>query len=180
MEYQNVFHLISDICEKQDVSCILIGGFAVNYYHVSRQTADVDFLITKSDFEKISGLLEINHYKQIYSEEIFTRYTSRNIRLILDIDFPFVDSETFSKIRKSGEKIKIAGREFYVPSLENLIALKLHSIKNNPENRQNKDLFDILELIKANKMDYNSSRFKELCLQYGAYALYEEIIKRTG
>ena len=51
MEHQNVFQLISTICEETGVSCVLIGGFAVNHYKVTRQTADVDFLITEEDFK---------------------------------------------------------------------------------------------------------------------------------
>ena len=47
MAYQTVFHLISDIINKSGISCILIGGFAVNYYNVTRMTADIDFLIVK-------------------------------------------------------------------------------------------------------------------------------------
>ena len=58
MRFPTVFHLISTIFVKQNISCILIGGFAVNYYKVTRQTADVDFLITRNDYEKILDLLK--------------------------------------------------------------------------------------------------------------------------
>jgi hypothetical protein len=47
MNVRSVFHLISDVTHEQDVTCALIGGFAINHYRVTRQTADVDFLITK-------------------------------------------------------------------------------------------------------------------------------------
>ena len=47
MNDRSVFHLISDATESEGVSCVLIGGFAINHYRVTRQTADVDFLITK-------------------------------------------------------------------------------------------------------------------------------------
>jgi hypothetical protein len=53
MSEKFVFHLMSDLTEKEGVSCILIGGFAVNYYKVTRQTAAVDFLIAKDDFKNI-------------------------------------------------------------------------------------------------------------------------------
>ena len=43
MSERSVFHLISDFTHEQCVPCVLIGGFAVNHYRVSRQTADVDF-----------------------------------------------------------------------------------------------------------------------------------------
>lgn len=43
---KTIFHLISEIFKKNNVNSVLIGGFAVNYYKVTRQTADIDFLIT--------------------------------------------------------------------------------------------------------------------------------------
>ena len=70
MKYPTVFHLISTVVDKADVHCVLIGGFAVNYYKVTRQTADVDFLITENDFKKI--------LEAIYSH---LNYTQLNIIL---------------------------------------------------------------------------------------------------
>lgn len=51
MDDRSVFHLISDFTNEQHVSCVLIGGFAINHYRVTRQTADVDFLITEIDIK---------------------------------------------------------------------------------------------------------------------------------
>ncbi len=51
MNEKSVFHLMSGLTREEGISCILIGGFAVNYYKVTRQTADVDFLITEVDIK---------------------------------------------------------------------------------------------------------------------------------
>ena len=74
MSYPTVFHLISELSNKSGVSCVLIGGFAVNYYKVSRQTADVDFLITREDFDKISKELEKAGFLPDRVEEVFARF----------------------------------------------------------------------------------------------------------
>lgn len=47
MKYPTIFHLISYILQKAGVGVVLIGGFAVNHYKVTRQTVDIDFLCTK-------------------------------------------------------------------------------------------------------------------------------------
>ncbi|MEA1928702.1 MAG: nucleotidyltransferase family protein [Candidatus Auribacterota bacterium] len=125
-----------------------MGGFAVNYYNVTRQTADLDFLIMVEDFKKIVKLLEEEGYKENYSQEVFSRLTT-NSDYLLDLDFMFVDRETLSKIINKGQEIEIAEQKFIVPSLDHLIALKLHSIKHNPGLRKEKDLSDIIELIRA-------------------------------
>ena len=48
MNERSIFHLISDVTHKEGVPCVLIGGFAVNFHKVTRQTADVDFLTRNS------------------------------------------------------------------------------------------------------------------------------------
>ena len=75
---------------KQGVPCVLIGGFAINHYRVTRQTADVDFLITKEGFDKIVGLLEKAGYKKVLLQENFAQLQSSRLSL-LDVDFMFVD-----------------------------------------------------------------------------------------
>lgn len=178
MKYPTIFHLISAVCRKQKVSCVLIGGFAVNYYKVSRQTADVDFLITKDGYEKILSLLEAEGLKQDYIQDVFARLTPDKSHL-MDVDFMFVDKEIIDKISKAGKMAEIAGQKFIVPSLNHLIALKLHAIKSNPKIRELKDFLDIGELIKVNKVDIKNEEFKNLCLKYGTEELYKKILDWT-
>ena len=99
---QSVFHLIADFTEEEGVSCILIGGFAVNFYKVTRQTADVDFLITKEDFGKIAALLKKAGYKETLAQDSFIQLKSSRLSL-MDIDFMFVDEETLRKIKSNGK-----------------------------------------------------------------------------
>ena len=178
MEYPDIFHLISDIFTKTKVTCVLIGGFAVNYYKVSRQTADIDFLITRDDFQKILGLLEEKGFKKDNIQEVFARLIGKESYL-MDVDFMFVDKETLHKIVQAGKEISIAGQKFIVPSLNHLIALKLHAIKYNPKIREYKDLADIIDLIRINKLNIKDAELKKLCLKYGTEELYKKILERV-
>ena len=175
MNTRSVFHLIHDLTQEEGVSCVLIGGFAVNYYKFSRQTADIDFLITKEDFEKISGLLKEAGYKQ-ENRENFIQMESSQLSL-MDVDFMLVDRETLNKILKESREIIIAGQKLIVPSLNHLIALKLHSIKSNYKLRFVKDFPDIVSLIRINGIDARSNDFKRLCLQHGTEELYQKILE---
>ena len=179
MNYPTVFHLISDITKKTGTTCVLIGGFAVNYYKVTRQTVDVDFLITEEGFEKILNLLEEAGYKRTFSQKVFTRFkNTSNDYLLMDIDFMFVDKDTLDKILKDGKEMKIAGQDFIIPSLNTLIALKLHALKHNFELRKNKDIPDIINLISINKVDFKSNEFRQHCLKYGTEEIYNKILER--
>ena len=174
MNDRSVFHLISDITHEEGVSCVLIGGFAINHYRVTRQTADVDFLITKEDFDKIVVLLEKAGYKKTSLQENFVQLESSRLAL-LNVDFMFVDQATLSKIKEEGNRFKIVGQTFTVPSLYHLIALKLHSIKHNSRVRLTKDMPDIINLIRVNEINVKDKRFRELCLKYGTSGLYDKI-----
>ena len=177
MKYRTIFHLISSVFNKVGASGILIGAFAVNYYKALRRTDDIDFLIRKEDYAKIREVLETEGYNEDDAREVFARLKGKSLELI-DLDFMFVDKDTFDKIMKDSKKMSIAKQDFRVPSLEHLIALKLHAVKNGPKRRGNKDLFDIVELIAANKVDVKTSDFKNLCLKYGTVEIYNKILNR--
>jgi hypothetical protein len=66
-----------------------------------------------------------------------------------------------------------------VPCLNHLIALKLHAIKYNPKIREYRDLPDIIELIRINKINTKDVEFKNLCLKYGREELYNKILERV-
>ena len=89
----------------------------------------------------------------------------------------FVDQETLTKIISEGERFKIVGQTFTVPSLFHLMALKLHSIKFNSKIRLTKDLPDIINLIRINEVDIKDKKFKDLCLKYGPVGIYDKIVE---
>ncbi len=175
-DYSSIFQLVSNLMLKEKVSCILIGGFAVNFYKVSRNTADVDFLITKEDFDKIAGILIHEGFKQLSSHENFAHFQDSGMGSI-GVDFMFVDRETFEKMQQEGQRFKVGKNEFIVPSLNHLIALKLHSMKFNFKDRLAKDFPDIIGLIRTNHLNIHDNQFKELCLKYGSQEIYQRILE---
>ena len=178
MDYSKVFHLIAEASKRSAVPCILIGGFAVNFYKVTRDTLDVDFLTTKEDFAKIKDALINAGYAKEFATEATVRFSNKKENL--DVDFMIVDQATREKIIKEGKEIDVVGEKLVIPSVNHLIALKLHAIKNNQKNRIWKDLPDIVNLIKMNKVDYNDQRFKEMCLKYSSEEIYQTILKAMG
>ncbi|MFH1283877.1 MAG: nucleotidyl transferase AbiEii/AbiGii toxin family protein [bacterium] len=174
MTIASLFNKISAVFQKHKIKHVLIGGFAINYYGVSRQTADIDFLITTDDFKKISkNILKIGYKVGDLQDNFIHLVNPQNI--LLDLDFMIIDNDTITKILKNSEKITIVGADFFVPSLLNLIALKLHSLKYNQKIRELKDMPDIINLIKINKVDYKSKEFRNLCKKYGSIKIYNKI-----
>lgn len=178
MDYAKAFHLVAGASKKAAVPCVLIGGFAINFYKVTRNTLDIDFLITKEDFTKIKDPLLAAGYAEEFATDVAVRFSNKTDAL--DIDFMIVDDLTREKIIKDGKTAEIVGEKLIIPSLNHLIALKLHAIKNNRKNRIWKDLPDIIRLIQINNVDCRNGAFKEICLKYGNNEIYQIILKNCG
>lgn len=170
----SIFRIVDEEFAKEQIRVILIGGFALNRYGVSRQTADVDFLITRPDYEKARGILRKSGYQEDHCREHFARLRSPDV-FYLDVDFLFVDEQTFLRIQQEAQRVVLEGREFLVPSVDHLVALKLHAIKNNPSGREAKDLLDIVLLIQVNHMDAARPEFVNLCTTYGPAGIHEKL-----
>src|SRR3989338_884701 len=106
-------------------------------------------------------------------QHLFARFEAKKDDL-MDLDVMFVDEKTFNGILKKAQKTKIEGEEFVVPSLNHLMALKLHSLRNNL-NRENPDMIDLINLIQINHVDVTRDGFRKLCLTYGTEELYNKI-----
>jgi hypothetical protein len=175
MDNPTIFQLIAQLTRKAGVPCVLIGGFAVNYYKVTRQTIDLDLMIAKEDFAKVVGPMQEAGFKLAYTENVFARFSGQK-NYLMDVDFMFVDKDTIDKIRKEGKELRIGRNSFIVPSLDTVIALKLHAIRYNQKIREFKDMPDIINLIRVNKFNHKTKEFKELCLKYGTEDLYKKIM----
>ena len=176
MRYKTIFDLIATEFGRAKIPFVLVGGFAVNHYKVSRATADVDLMMTEENYERALSLFKQNGYKETVRTSLFARLEG-NEPLLMDLDVLFVDPKTFEGIVSESVAIEINGKKLKVPSLNHLIALKLHSLKNNFAHRQIPDLVDIINLVRINQIDVRKDSFRELCLKYGTQELYEKVLK---
>ena len=74
MKEKTFFDLVSEAGRKTNVPAILIGGFAVNYHGVMRQTQDVDFLVEAEASEKVHKALLDLGYQCIYRSDDAANY----------------------------------------------------------------------------------------------------------
>ncbi len=177
MTIDNVFDAIAEDFGKGKIPCLVIGGIAVNFYKYNRQTTDVDFLLSKDDSKQAFISLEKIGYRLTHQRGAFAQFESDHPSL-MDIDLMFVDKETLNEILKDAQEIKIKDKIYLVPSLENLIALKLHSSKGS-KFRELKDLLDVVVLVKMNNLNPKSKSFRDLCFRYGNEDLYRKIIEHS-
>jgi hypothetical protein len=179
MDQKNPFQIVSDVCQQTGVTVLLVGGHALGAYGHQRFTQDVDFLVDEDDLEKLKMALREKKYPEMLESRVVSRFGLPDEGDIV-IDLMPVDSETFRKMRVQAKEQTYDGRKFLVPKLEHLIAMKLHALREQFDVRKAKDLPDVAELMRQNKIDPHSEEFRSLCLKFGSDKLYHEVLNFIG
>lgn len=157
---KTVFQLVA-----LDPPGLLIGGFAMQKYGLSRQTFDVDMLIAHAQKQQMGSALLNAGYTAIAETDSFIRYRCDNLYL-MDVDVLLVDGDTLDKMLDASVEITVDDVALRVPSLSHLVALKLHAVTNNAE-RSTKDLTDIAELLRTNPNAVSQDELDAICTKYG-------------
>jgi hypothetical protein len=131
-----------------------------------RQTIDVDCLIAGDDQSAFEATLTHGSYVLKARTENFARYAAKSPNLP-EIDLLFVDASTFEKLREGAVLLRRGNHEFSVPGLAQLIALKLHAMRNDPR-REGRDLADIAELLRLNPGRITAAELRELGEKFGS------------
>ena len=170
---------MAEQCERAGVPFVLVGGFAVNFHNVTRNTDDVDFLMTEENFEKVWPFLNEAGYCNMKKQYLCARLR-RDVEpqgRYPDIDILFINPETFQMIQKDTQDMDLGEKKMKVVSLRHLMAMKLHSLKNNPSGREVPDMGDLLGLVQINRVDVHKPSFKEFCLKYANEEIYNRLVR---
>lgn len=164
--------------EKNNVGYAIIGGFAIGALGVPRSTIDLDFLVYAEALHKVEAIMLALGYKKVFASENASQYVSPSAEMG-EVDFLHAFRPISMRMLAEAETVPVFGKEVRVKVLkaEDIIALKLQSINNNPA-RLAKDSSDIEELLKSRKPDWKiletyfelfgmGARFLELREKYG-------------
>jgi hypothetical protein len=169
--------IIDARAEQLSLSYLIIGGHAINYYCEPRATLDVDFLVRKTDESKWCELLTAEGFKLRNDAGTFMQF-SPPYGVEWRLDLMLVNDQTFAKLQEGARTIEVLGVTALVPKPEHLIALKLHALKHGHSERFEKDLHDVLSLIRSAKIDSRSETFRLLVEQFGTKEIYEQLVQR--
>jgi len=144
---------------------LVIGGHALAAHGVARQTVDVDCLIAVEHRPALDEHLCGGGFERGAETDNFARYVHRS-RMVPDVDVLFVDAPTFERLQAGASPMRRGEAALRVPSLPDLIALKLHAIRNQPA-REVGDLGDIARLLAANPGKVSKEGLGSLCQRFG-------------
>jgi predicted nucleotidyltransferase len=165
---------IHEAAARRKLRWLVIGGLAVNHYGYSRDTSDLDFFIAQDDRADWMKLLADLGYVHFHDGGNFIQYDAPE-KNAWPIDLMLVQEKTFAPMLEAGVAAEFFGVKTKVPSLDHLLALKLHALKNTRMHRFLKDFLDVENLIRINKLDIKSQKIRGLFDKYGTPDLYEKI-----
>ena len=166
---------ISREAAKKNLAFLLIGGYAVLAHGFVRTTGDIDFLVPKSQANGWKKLLEELNFVLKFSGPTFLQFNPPPGEK-LPLDLMFVTDDNFAPMLSAAKQIETDGVTVKVVSLPHLFALKCHAFKSRPH-RAMKDVEDLVQLTKLNKLDLNEPALRAIVLKHGGIEFYE-LLKR--
>jgi hypothetical protein len=166
--------LLAEVLANSKSKAVLFGAVAMGAYGYDRNTMDIDFMLPESNFTIFSNTIQSIGYSMVLKTEQYAKFRHRSTKL-LDVDTVFISDDTAEKVILAAEKKEIWNSIFLCASLDTIISTKLHAITYNNERRGGKDLIDLLELLRYNKIGTDENRFRELCLKYSSEDVYKLI-----
>ena len=157
---------------EREIDCLLIGGFAVNHYGYTRNTLDIDFMIDSQKLDSVRKVMMDAGFTNIDIHDNVAFFWSSDSTL--RIDFLRVNTSTIDKLLADASVITLHGCKLKIPSLINIIAMKIFSLSQNKEKRMGKDLPDIAYLAVINKLNLEQE-IKPLCSKFGNDDIYRMI-----
>ncbi len=174
MLFDEIFRRLAGEIAANNLNLLLVGGWALGAYGVSRQTIDIDFVVSEGELPRLSAAMERLGAAQVFRNSLFAKFRFGKSGGP-DVDFLFLDDASMGIMQKESSKLRISDADFAVPSLRHLLGMKLHAVKNSRAMRGSKDMADIEALVHANNIDVGTQEFHELCRRYANEDILNEI-----
>ncbi len=171
---------IGALLEGAAVEVLLIGGFAVNHYGFTRATLDIDFLLAVDDLDCLKDKMIAAGFSNwsLHESVAFFQRPGSPIR----VDFVQTDRQTMQTMLARAGRTTTPHASLAVPCLEDLLAMKLFSLKHGSAERRDRDMSDVVHLCLLNDVAPVATLLP-LCQRYADKAVYDELsakIKRLG
>ena len=169
-----IISTLNSICSACNLRYVVIGGHAVNVRGYGRTTRDLDLVCPADSREIWKKEIVALGYKLFHEQKAFMQFSIPEPGY-WPLDVMLVSSETFEKLWDGADEMDMGGTIAKIAAVIHLIPMKLHALKSGPSERWPKDIADILELLRLESMDIDSSEFKQLCEKYANMDVYERI-----
>lgn len=161
---------------RRGLRFIVIGGHAVIEHGFHRGTEDADILVSKTRRDEWIECVTALGYSLCRDGGVFLQFDPLD-PTAWELDLMLVPQEVFDRLLAGAQAATLEQAAVVVPSLEHLLALKVHALKNGRGLRVLKDITDIAQLLKLNRVDASEPWVKAVFEKYGTLEFYERVIK---
>jgi hypothetical protein len=170
---------VAGLARQANLEFIVCGGYAVNAYHVIRKTGDIDLLVRERDAGAWKDRLVALGYGVFHESGAFLQLQPDALSA-WPIDLLFVDDATFDEMKRAGQRFLFGDVECSIPSVEHLIAMKLHALRFSGETRLRQDALDVIDLAEHAGMDLEGEEFRILCQRFANGDIRDRILVYAG
>jgi hypothetical protein len=167
------FALIDWEARSRKLPYLIIGGYAVIAHGYPRLTFDYDFAIERSRQSEWLACLGALGYVVHHDGGAFLQLSSN--QHAEPVDLMLLNDSTFTKLFASSVEKPAGGALVRFPSVEHLIALKVHALQHTHTRRFMKDFQDVVELVLRNKINLADTSIQDMFTKYGNHELYEKV-----
>lgn len=180
MDFEKILKILTEEFERNKIRYALIGGFSLGVWGVSRTTIDLDFLIHKDDMPIVDKILKNLGYECKFKSKNVSQYVSP-LKIFGEIDVLYAFRDISVKMLQRSEEKEVFNGKLKIRVLkpEDIIGLKLQALVNDEE-RTEKELVDIEELIKTHKDTLNWRMLEEYFELFEKKELFKKIKQKYG
>jgi predicted nucleotidyltransferase len=170
-----IFEVVGTKLPQAGVDFLMIGGHAVNQYGYSRATIDVDFMIASSDLDVARSIMRDAGFTNISDSDNVVFFNKPDIPV--RVDFLKVDAGTLKSLMLDAREVDYGGYALKIPSLENLIGMKLFALDSGSSDRWEKDFPDVVHLVVENDLNIEED-LKPLCDRFASDEIFSKLVSR--
>ncbi len=167
-----LFEQLRDEAAAAGLDYLLIGGHAVIAHGFARNTADIDLLISADQHAAWRAWLVQRGYRMFVDQFAFMQLHAPPGELPLDV--MIVDAPVFAKMKALSVRRVAETVELPVVGAVHLIALKLHTMRQNPR-RGGRDWLDIDALVRVCKLDVDDPELRAIVEKHGGTDAYRRL-----
>mgnify|MGYP001587564891 CR=1 FL=1 len=166
---------IRDAAAQAGLRFLLIGGNAIIAYGVQRETADLDLLVCRDDLSRWRDLFLGRGYTVFHDGGNFIQFAPPS-EGAWPTDLMIVNNETFTKLEAGSRSFSLWNQEWRIPSPAHMVALKLHALVHGPKHRHLRDFLDVVEIIKAQRLDPDGPELCDIFAKHGTPRLHRSVL----
>ena len=172
----SLFEQLNREAATKGLRFLVIGGHAVMEHGFQRGTEDADILVSKDDRIHWIEIIARLGYRLFHDGGTFLQFEPAEPSQ-WDLDVMLVPAGVFERLHASAKAAKLEGAAVVVPSLEHLLALKVHAMKHGKGLRALKETTDVAQLLSVNRIDPKAAWLRQLFEKHGDLKLYERVVQ---